>query len=140
MFVMMIEYDVNPKLQFPFCIVLSSFSCAPYYPEFTYTVPEFTLYNILSRVLLCITSSRVTFIYLVLAIEDDLFQFWCGNMVTLASMILCIGYLAYGMDFEQFYVIFSICCFQIKLILIVYTFSQYFGSIWCRKSGLISLI
>ena len=36
----------------------------------------------------------------VLAIEDDLFQFWCGNMVTLAAMILCIGYLAYGMDFE----------------------------------------
>ena len=36
----------------------------------------------------------------VLAIEDDLIQFWCGNMVTLAAMILCIGYLAYGMDFE----------------------------------------
>ena len=36
----------------------------------------------------------------VLAIEDDLVQFWCGNMVTLAAMILCIGYLAYGMDFE----------------------------------------
>ena len=36
----------------------------------------------------------------VLAIEDDLIQFWCGNMVTLDAMILCIGYLAYGMDFE----------------------------------------
>ena len=36
----------------------------------------------------------------VLTIEDDLVQFWCGNMVTLDAMILCIGYLAYGMDFE----------------------------------------
>ena len=32
--------------------------------------------------------------------EDDLVQFWCGNMVKLAAMILCIGYLAYEMDLE----------------------------------------
>ena len=35
-----------------------------------------------------------------LQLEDDLVQFWCGNMVKLAAMILSIGYLAHGMDLE----------------------------------------
>ena len=32
--------------------------------------------------------------------NDDLVQFWCDNVVKLAAMILCIGYLARGMDLE----------------------------------------
>ena len=56
--------------------------------------------------------------------EDDLVQFWCGNMVKLAAMILSIGYLAHGWIWNQFYVIFSKCCFQIKLKLFVYTYPK----------------
>ena len=60
-----------------------------------------------------------------LQLEDDLVQFWCGNMVKLAAMILSIGYLAHGWIWNQFFVIFTMCCFQIKLILFVYTFPKY---------------
>ena len=35
-----------------------------------------------------------------IGIKDDLVQFWFGNMVKLAAMILCIGYLVYGMVLE----------------------------------------
>ena len=53
--------------------------------------------------------------------EDDLFQFWCGNMVKLAAMIVCIGYLALGMDLDSSFVIFTIHCFQKYLIELCYT-------------------
>ena len=33
-------------------------------------------------------------------IKDDLVQFWCGNMVKLAAMILRVGYSACGMNLE----------------------------------------
>ena len=49
--------------------------------------------------------------------EEDLVQFWCGNMVKLAAMILCIGYLTYGIDFEIVLCDYTICCFPSPLLL-----------------------
>ena len=59
--------------------------------------------------------------------EDDLGQFWCGNMVKLAAMILSIGYLALGMDLKLFFVIFTMYCFQKYLI------ELYIPSLICWK-------
>ena len=66
--------------------------------------------------------------------EDDLFQFWCGNMVKLAAMIVCIGYLALGMDLDSSFVIFTICCFQ-KYLIELYILFLMFGSLGAGISG-----
>ena len=52
--------------------------------------------------------------------EEDLVQFWCGNMVKLAAMILCIGYLTYGIDFGIVLCDYTICCFQKYFFMIEY--------------------
>ena len=70
----------------------------------------------------------------VLAIEDDLFQFWCGNMVKLAAMIVCIGYLALGMDLDSSFEIFTMYCFQ-KYFIELYTFPKLLEALAQELSG-----
>ena len=55
-------------------------------------------------------------------------------MVKLAAMILWIGYLAFRMDLELFFVIFTMYCFQ-KYFIELYTFPKLLEALAQELSG-----